>query len=273
MKTKDVFDWVRTECLLPRLQVEQKDQLLEQLAAAAKRCHVLRDISEQDIADGLKRRESLGSTGFGNGIAIPHCRLPGAPDFVVGMATIPDGIDFDALDDEPVRLALFIVGPDDENREHIRVLSTLSQILNRPGIADALMHETSAEGLAESFLRTAPTEARQVEDDKRSLFHVFVQKEDFFRSILQIFNGLPDTTCIVMDAENSSAYLSRLPMFAGFWGDNPRSFSRLLVAPVPKNLTNETVRQIEQVVGDLKSCEGLMVAIESLHFCAGRLTA
>jgi len=121
---------LRKECVVVGARFGDKSEALRRVAQVAKNSPVLKDVSEAEILAGLQDRESLGSTGFGNGIAIPHCRLCSVHDFVVGMITIPAGVDFKALDDREVKLMLFIIGPEKESNDHInnqaRLLSRAS---------------------------------------------------------------------------------------------------------------------------------------------------
>jgi len=102
---------------------------------------------------GLQARESLGSTGVGKGIAIPHCRLKAVKDFVVGAVTVPSGVDFDALDAEKVRLIVFIIAPEVVSNKHVGLLSVISQRLLAPKALEQILEEPTPEGIYESFLR------------------------------------------------------------------------------------------------------------------------
>jgi hypothetical protein len=68
-------------------------------------------------------------------------------------------------------------------------------------------------------------------------------------------------------------YLSKLPLFASFWSDEPSNFGRIIIAVVDKKLTNETLRRIESVTGDLNKSTGIMVTVQNVDYAAGSLTA
>ena len=269
----NLFDVLRRDCIQARVQVADKPGALREVARIARQSPELASVPEAEIEAALVRREELGSTGFGNGIAIPHCRMDSVDSFVVGVISVPDGVDFDALDDEPVRLLVFIVAPAIESDQHVRLLSGISQVLSIPGAIKELVAGASDDALYESFLRHAHDKVDTQEARERVLFHVFVQEEDYFREILQVFGAMDDGAVVILDAENSSAYLAKMPMFAGFWTDNPRTFSRMIVALVSKGLANETIRRIERVTGDLKEQSGVMVAVQDVFYCEGALNA
>lgn len=268
-----VLEVLRSECIETPLAPADKSAALREVAAAAKRSAVLKDVKEEDILEGLERREALGSTGFGNGIAIPHCRLPSVKEFTVGLLGIPEGVDFESLDDEKVRLIVFIVAPDTVSDAHVRLLSGISQALMVPGAVDEMVAAKSPEALRESFLRHIRDEVDTSDQAGRDLFHVFVQDEDLFRDILQVFGGMEGSAAVVVETENTSAYLSKLPLFAGFWTDHPSGFCRLIVAVVNKSMTNETIRRIERITGGPDKCSEVLVSVQDLFYCAGSLKA
>ena len=107
-----LIDVLREECIVAGAQLSNKDEVLREIAQTAKKNDILKGLDEQEILAGLKARESLGSTGFGKGIAIPHCRLKSVVDFVLGIITVPSGVDFEALDAEKVNLIIFIIAPE-----------------------------------------------------------------------------------------------------------------------------------------------------------------
>lgn len=266
-----IFDAVKPECISAGQKAAGKVELLRLIAATAKKSEVLSNLDEEEIADALVKREELGSTGFGGGIAIPHCRLSSVKDFVVGLVSLPDGVDFDALDGGKVRLAVFIVAPDTKSSDHIRLLSRISQALLIPGAVEEMLKADNAESLKESFLRHVRDEVDTTEDAGKNIFHVFIQNEDLFREILQVFGAIESSDTIIVEAENTSAYLSKLPLFAGFWTDNPRTFCRVVVALVSKNMTNETIRQIDRIAGGLANSKDVLVAVQDLFYTAGQL--
>jgi len=106
-----LFDLLRPECIKPGIEFPDKNAAIREIAILARKSLPLRDIDEEKIFQGLQQREKIGSTGFGNGIAIPHCRLDAVRDFVVGILTVPNGVDFEAMDGQKVHVIVFIVAP------------------------------------------------------------------------------------------------------------------------------------------------------------------
>jgi PTS system nitrogen regulatory IIA component len=267
----DILKVVRRECVAAGRSFADKKAALAEVAKLAAASPAVPRSSAEDVERGLREREEVGSTGFGKGIAIPHCRLDSADEFVVGAVSVPDGVDFDSLDDEKVKLLVFIVGPSTESSEHIRILSMISRVLSRPDAVKEMVSATSDEMLYESLVRHLVDEPVADKDEGRSLFHVFVQDEDLFREILQVFGGTEPRFTAVIEAENARAYLSKVPLFAGLWADSPRSFSRVIVSLVRKKMTNELVRRIEAITGPLSKTNSVLVTVQDVFFSGGSL--
>lgn len=268
----NVLEVVRPECAAAGLALGSKRDALQAVTRLAKANPLLSGVSEDEIVRALSDREAVGTTGFGKGIAIPHCRLEAVEDFVVGVASVPDGVAFDSLDGGDVRLIVFIVGPARDSNEHIRILSAVSRVLSDRGAVEEMVRAQSGEALAESFLRHLRGEPLPEEEPGRRLFQVFVQDEALFKEILEIFGGTEPRFTVVLEAQNASAYLWKVPLFAGLWSDNPRSFSRVIISLVRKPMTNEMVRRIEQVTGPLDESEQVLVTVQDVFYSGGSLT-
>ena len=267
MKLHDVL---RTECIGVKIHAKNKDEVLKLIAELARKCPALNKVSTEKIIQRLKEREKIGSTGFGGGIAIPHCRLEDAEEFIIGILTCPEGVDYEALDSKKVRLFVFIIGPERESDEHIRLLSAVSQVLRAPGAIDEILSQPSADAVRESFLRYSLDEAITTERKQKDLFHILVQDDHIFEEILELFSAL-DCPVMVLDAQHSGAYLEHVPIYAGLWSDRKKPSNRMIVAMVDRKLTNETIRRIEQITGPLAKCTHVLVAVHHLLFAAGNL--
>jgi PTS system nitrogen regulatory IIA component len=268
-----LVDVVHEACIETGCSFAEKDDALKAVAAAAKRIEGLENASEAAILDALREREALGSTGFGNGIAIPHCRVPGATRFVVGLFTVPGGVDFDALDGEPVSLIVFIVGPDEASDRHVRLLSAISRTLMIPGATKELIASKSPETARESFLRFTVDDLDTRNRTARCLVHLFVQDDERLSKLVSAFASIGTSSFVVIEAENASAYLTKHPLFAGFISDSRKSFSKLIIAIADQKLKNEIVRQVEQIVGSLDDATGTLLTVQDITFAAGSLEA
>ena len=113
-----------------------KKRVLEQ--AAGLLAVALEEPSAEQIFERLLERERLGSTGIGQGIAIPHCRLEGL-DHVVGvLMTLEESVEFDAIDNQPVDLIFALIVPKEATSEHLELLSQLAEKFNERSFCDRL---------------------------------------------------------------------------------------------------------------------------------------
>ena len=268
MKLADVL---HKECIAVNAVLNNKTEVLREVARLARKSDVLKSIGEKEILAGLESRESLGSTGVGKGVAIPHCRLKGASEFVVGIITISSGLDYDSVDGEKVRLIVFIIAPEVVSSKHVRLLSVISQRLLAPNAVESILAEQTPEGIYNILLAGKDEDINGDQKTAKSLIHVFIQNEDLFRNILQVLAGVESSSLVVAGVENAGTYLTKIPLFASFWSDEPSGFSRIIITVVDNNLTNETLRRIESISGDLNKSVDVMVTVQELSYAAGSL--
>ncbi|HCB44257.1 MAG TPA: PTS IIA-like nitrogen-regulatory protein PtsN [Pseudomonas sp.] len=99
------------------------------------------------IYENLIAREKLGSTGFGNGIAIPHCRLEDCHQAIGALLQLDGKIDFDALDGQPVDLIFVLLVPQEATEQHLQILKMLAGKLDRADLREALRAAPDADAL------------------------------------------------------------------------------------------------------------------------------
>ena len=122
-----------------------KKRVLEQIASLV--ATELTELDEQDIFESLIAREKLGSTGFGNGIAIPHCRLPGCHAPLRAVLRLDSAVDFDAIDGAPVDLLFVLLVPEAATDEHLELLRQIASMLDRSEVRERLRQAQSSEAL------------------------------------------------------------------------------------------------------------------------------
>lgn len=96
------------------------------------------------IAKVLRDREALASTGVGDEVAIPHGRVPGLTKIIAALAVAPEGVDFDAIDQRPVRILVAILAPERAPGEQLRALARVSRLLRDRRVRDRLLASLSA---------------------------------------------------------------------------------------------------------------------------------
>lgn len=104
-------------------------------------------LEPSDVFDGLMAREQLGTTGLGNGIAIPHCRLAPCENIIGALVTLDKPIDFDSIDDKPVDILFVLLVPREENDEHVKTLAELAALFNDEDFCYTIRHTHDSEDL------------------------------------------------------------------------------------------------------------------------------
>jgi PTS system nitrogen regulatory IIA component len=245
---------------------------LRAIAQIAKKSPLLNDFSEEEIFQGLKEREALGSTGFGDGIAIPHCALENLSDFIVGIVSIPGGIDFDAIDEKPTKLFIFIIAPQEKRNEHIRILSSISSVLRFPENVQEILRAKDAAVIRETFLRHTKMEVVPEVKKEYQQFTVIIQHEDAFDDILTVFTEIGDGFVSVLEAKNARQYLYSLPLFSHFWNEEQKGFNRIIIAVIRKALSNEATRKINMIIERMEEESGVLLFSQDISYLNGSLT-
>lgn len=105
------------------------------------------NLDETQIFNNLVARERLGSTGIGQGIAIPHCRLDGLERVIGVLLTLEEGVGFDAIDNQPVDLVFALIVPKEATSEHLELLSQLAEKFNDRQFCESLRDCPSSDSL------------------------------------------------------------------------------------------------------------------------------
>ena len=126
-----------------------KKNVLEQIAKLIGR---ETELDSDLVLTSLIAREKLGSTGFGNGIAIPHCRLSGCPTPISALLHLNTSVDFDAIDGRPVDLLFVLLVPEAATDEHLELLRQIASMLDRADVRDRLRSAQSDEALYQVVL-------------------------------------------------------------------------------------------------------------------------
>jgi PTS system nitrogen regulatory IIA component len=145
-------DILAPDAVFPSLKANNKKQALQELSAHAAK------ITGQDsrkIFEILLQRERLGSTGVGNGVAIPHGKLPKLERIFGFFAQLEKPIDFEALDGAPVDLVFLLLAPEGAGADHLKALALIARLLRDAGIAEKLRASHDANKLY-TLLSTPP---------------------------------------------------------------------------------------------------------------------
>ena len=146
---KEYMVQLEKQCIILELESTSREAVLHELAGAVHdKCPSIDlDIMTQVLAE----REQLGSTGVGNGIAIPHGKVPGLEKLLLCFGRSSRGISFDAADNRPVHFLVMILAPPDMAEEYLQTLAQVSRLLKDTITRSKLLQATDAETILELF--------------------------------------------------------------------------------------------------------------------------
>ncbi len=152
----EISDLIGLEGVVPALKATSKKQALQELAHAASETYGLHD---REIFDVLLERERLGTTGVGQGIAIPHGKLGGLDRLYGLFARLDTPIDFDAIDEQPVDLIFLLLAPESAGADHLKALARISRLLRDKATCKKLRASADAEALYALLIEPAASHA------------------------------------------------------------------------------------------------------------------
>lgn len=134
-----IAEFLREDLILPELSASDKPAALAELSSALAKANP--GLSPGKLTEVLLEREKLGSTGVGEGVAIPHGKLPGVPGLLAAFGRSSKGIEFDAIDKRPAQLFFVLFAPENSAGIHLKALARISRLFKsaqfRKSILDA----------------------------------------------------------------------------------------------------------------------------------------
>lgn len=122
-------DFVHADAIIPALESTDKESVIRELIGSLIACGQLKSEEEDSIVEAILKREELGSTGLGRGIAVPHTKHPSVTEPVGTVGISSAGIEFQSLDGEDVQLFFLVISPPDRPADHLRALEKISKQL------------------------------------------------------------------------------------------------------------------------------------------------
>ena len=134
-RNMNINDMLTYDAFLINFDGTSKKQVLEELCKLAE---FKLGIKSRILIEDLTKREKLGSTAVGNGIAIPHANVTNIDKPYVFVSTLANGLDFNATDDMPVDIIFLLIAPDDQGSEHLQALALISRLLRNKELTTKL---------------------------------------------------------------------------------------------------------------------------------------
>ena len=253
-------------------KANNKDEVLKEIARLANKNSILKKVKEKTIYKALKDREEVGSTGFGNEIAIPHCVIDNISDFVVGVLVIPDGVDYNSIDGKDTKIFSFIIAPKEKKNEHIRILSNISKVLQQSENIRNILESTSPEQIINIFSKVLDKYQDKLKEKKYTKFTIIIQNEDSFYDIMNLFTEIQGCFVSVVEAENARKYLYSMPLFSYLWTEEKKGFNRIIFAIVNNAFANDTLRQINLIIDSLGKDAGVLILSQEISYLNGSIS-
>ncbi len=147
-------DFVVADAIVPDLSASSKDVAIRQMVASLRQAGSIQAADEEGIIAAILKREELGSTGIGNGVAVPHTKHASVDKLVATVALAGGGVDFASLDGEPVYILFLLVSPPDKPGDHLRALESISRHLRNQNFCKFLRQSKTREAVVD-LLREA----------------------------------------------------------------------------------------------------------------------
>ncbi|MDD3469266.1 MAG: PTS sugar transporter subunit IIA [Thermoguttaceae bacterium] len=142
-------DFIRSDAIRENLQAKDKPGVIRELVESLRDAGAIEEGDVENIIQAILNREELGSTGIGRGVAVPHTKHPSVKQLVGTVGISRTGVDFKALDGDPVQLFFLLVSPQDRPGDHLRALENISRQLRDDMFCRFLKQSESADNVKE----------------------------------------------------------------------------------------------------------------------------
>lgn len=149
MKFSDI---ITVDSIIPELAARDKQGVLEELAQAI--CHHAPSVDKSELVKVLLEREKLGSTGIGEGVAIPHGKISSLSQPMISFGRSKSGLDFDSMDGEPVYLFFLLVAPENSAGLHLKTLAKIAKVLRSRAFRKKLMEAKTRDEIYEAIIKS-----------------------------------------------------------------------------------------------------------------------
>ncbi|MCK5687153.1 PTS sugar transporter subunit IIA [bacterium] len=213
------------------VNVGSKVEVLEKIAEISSEHFTELSISKDLVFSELLKREEMMSTGMSEGVAIPHCKLPGISKFIIGIIITSSEIEFEAFDGKGCSVFFFIIAPENKNHEHIKYLSSIALLIRQEGVAKKLSTVKSVDELmnmvSDSDTSTDYEGARNVQ------FQTVVYDHTALTDVLELVTAVSVNQTITLNCNIADNYLYSMPLYSSFWNNKGETFCMMIIANIP----------------------------------------
>ncbi|GEM_PF-801103 len=247
-----------------------KQEMLHEIAEILQASDVFHGYSKDDFYAKLLEREEQTSTGFENGIAIPHIYLDDIDTFHIGIVTSRDGIVYDSIDGKISHVFIFIIGPTHERKEYIKILSGIANIFKSN--ADAIEVLVKQENV-HSLLTTIKHYLQQDHPDddsgreKKVMMTIFIQNESILNDIIETVMLYSEELIAISDANNVGHYLTKMHLFASLWTEQPDDYLKIISTVI----SGHNIKKLSDKILKYSSRNEIMITVQQLIHTFGKL--
>ncbi len=148
MKLKDILS---EDAIKIPLEGREKRKIIEELVEMLARARRIKDQGE--VLKAVLDREAVMSTGVGDQVAIPHGKAEAAPEIVAALGITRQAVDFQSIDEKPVRLVWLLVGPPNQTGPHLKALSRISRLMHKPDFRERLLSSRTVTEALDAIVR------------------------------------------------------------------------------------------------------------------------
>lgn len=267
----DIFNILNDKSCITNLTAKDKDDCLKKLASLISKS--VEEISVKDIYNALAEREKIGSTGFEDGIAIPHAKIKALNEFAMSIAVSKKGVNFDSIDGKKTNIFFTVIGPEEKTKEHLQILAQISRVSRNHNARREILNAFTNLAMKEAFIRYITTNgSRKIKEESKLLIIVLYEKR-FFEDIIDLFLARGIRGVNVMDSSGVKDILSNIPLFSSFLNflGERSDISKTIMAIVPESEVSEIVGEVEEIMGDLDTHTGAAVMALDIFFLKGTM--
>lgn len=145
-----IAEILQEQCIVADIKGKTKREIITELVEALAKARLIEDV--EAVVNVVMDREKLGSTGIGNGVAVPHGKLKNIKNIMCAFGRSQSGVDFDAVDRSPVHIFFLVLAPEDSASLHLKVLSRITKILRDQSLRKKVIKLTTVHDIYTSIL-------------------------------------------------------------------------------------------------------------------------
>ncbi|AEJ62536.1 putative PTS IIA-like nitrogen-regulatory protein PtsN [Spirochaeta thermophila DSM 6578] len=212
-----VIDYLKPEGIFLNMKAyKKKEELFKILVRRACEVGLVPGEMEEPVLNELLAREAQSTTGIGEGIAIPHCKMEGLPHAVIIAATIPEGMKYGSVDGKPVRLLFSFLFPADQGTQYLQVLAKLSRILKEEALRNRLILSSSPEEFRNILAQADVVPLVKEGKAAKIVFLLCINEEGKEQEVSSSLVEVGAQTTVILETETlQKKLLYDIPIFAG----------------------------------------------------------